>query len=153
VLLNAVHILKEASLVPSVFKRIILFAATQLYEVKYPPTRIFPSLCITIALTISLNQLHIPKEESLVPSAFKRIILFAAIHLYEVKFPPTRILLLLWVAIVLTSQPNPIGDFVLKLESILAGLADTWLSKKTPKIMVMRVNDLKRNFFIYFVCV
>jgi hypothetical protein len=92
VLLNQLQILKPASCVPSVLRRIILFAATQLYPVKLPPTNILPSLCMARAEIEPLNQPQIMKEESLVPSSLRRIISFAAAQLYPVKLPPTTIL-------------------------------------------------------------
>ncbi|HBB03523.1 TPA: hypothetical protein DCZ39_01270 [Patescibacteria group bacterium] len=53
---NQFQILKEGSIVPPVFKRIILGEDAQLYVTKTPPTRIFPLVCIARAATELLNQ-------------------------------------------------------------------------------------------------
>jgi hypothetical protein len=87
--LNQIHISKEVSIVPSVFRRTILFVVTQLYVVKSHPTNIFPLFCIARVITVlPLNPHPIVKEESLVPSAFRRTILFVVTQLYDVKKPP-----------------------------------------------------------------
>ena len=75
--------------------------------VKFPPTKIFPSLCIAKALMVLLNQIQILKELSLVPSEFKRINLFAVDHWYVVKFPPTKILSSFCTVIEFTVLLNP----------------------------------------------
>ena len=66
VLLNEYHpILYVRSLVPSVLIRIRFFSVTQLYVVKAPPIKIFPSFCSAKVKTAQSNQLPMLKDESL----------------------------------------------------------------------------------------
>ena len=55
VLLNQLQILKEESLVPSALKRAILLLTTHLYVEKIPPTKNFPSFCVSMVWTVLLN--------------------------------------------------------------------------------------------------
>jgi hypothetical protein len=53
---------------------------------------------MVIALTKLLNQLHIVKEASLVPSLFRRISLFAVTQPYVVNAHQARTFPLVWIA-------------------------------------------------------
>jgi hypothetical protein len=106
VLLNPPQTINPVSMVPSEFRRIIVFDDDQLYAVNCPPTRILPSFCIVIVLTVLLNPPQISKEVSLVPSVFKRTILFEMLQLYVVNIPPTMILPSFCTAMVLTPLLN-----------------------------------------------
>jgi hypothetical protein len=109
---------KVSSLVPSALTRIILFAATQLYVVNCHPIIIFPSPCTATAFTANANPLQVViNVSSLVPSALRRIILFAAIQLHVVKAPPATILPSLWTAKVFIEPLNPLQT--LKLASLV----------------------------------
>lgn len=73
--------LNPVSIVPSVFKRVILpTAVPQLYEVKFPPTTILPLPSIAKAYTTPIlsNQIQRLKLVSLVPSVLRRMILCAS---------------------------------------------------------------------------
>ncbi len=108
---------KVASLVPSVFRRTILLAVTQLYVLNCHPTIIFPSLCNAKTLTEPLNQFPILNVLSLVPSLFKRIIPFAVTQLYVLNHHPTIILPSFWMVIACTDWLNP--SHILKVLSLV----------------------------------
>jgi hypothetical protein len=86
---------KEVSSDPFGFKRTNLLTIYQLYQVKDPPTRIFPSLCSAILVTVRMIGHEKPdqilKEGSIDPSAFKRTSQPYGCHKYVKKDPPTRI--------------------------------------------------------------
>ncbi|HBB03470.1 TPA: hypothetical protein DCZ39_01005 [Patescibacteria group bacterium] len=103
---NQFPIVNQVSRIPPVLRRTILFATTQLYDVKFHPTNIFPPLWITRVLMILLNHHQISKEVSMVPSVFRRRSLFLVVQLYFAKSPPTRIFPPLWIVIALTAPSN-----------------------------------------------
>ena len=93
---------------PSVFNLAILFDEIPLYDVKNPPTIIFPSDWIDDVLTIELNPVPILNDESYDPSVFNLTILFDDIPLYDVNCPPTIIFPSDWIEEVLTIELNPV---------------------------------------------
>jgi hypothetical protein len=90
-LLNPFQTLKVVSLDQSVFNLIILFIAIQLYVIKLPQTKVFPSDCIAIAFTVLLKPFQIVKVVSLDQSELSLTILFIENQLYEVNHPQTKI--------------------------------------------------------------
>ena len=81
----------EVSTVPSLFKRTILFVDVPLYVVNHHPTTIFPSFCKAKARTSLSHHIPIAKVVSMVPSALRRMILFAVVPLYVVNHHPISI--------------------------------------------------------------
>lgn len=79
--LNHHQIVKESSIVPPVLRRMIPFAVTQLYAVKFPQAMIFPSFWTARALTEPLNQAPMVNHVSRVPSVLRRMILVIAVQL------------------------------------------------------------------------
>ena len=95
--LKPVPMLKVLSIVPPVFNLTNLSTVTPLYDVKLPPTNIFPSDCKCMVLTyenrvLLLKPVPMLKVLSIVPPVFNLIILLLSTPLYDVKSPPTNIL-------------------------------------------------------------
>jgi hypothetical protein len=98
--------LKEVSNVPSVLSLAILLALEPLYLKKFPPTMIFPSVCMAILETPPSNQLHILNDVSIVLSVLILTILLTAVPLYEVNAPPIIVLPSHWITIVVILLSN-----------------------------------------------
>ncbi len=151
--------LNKTSLTPSLLRRTILFAASQLYAVKAPPTRISPLFLIARALTTLLNHHQISKETSCVPLAFRRVMKFTNVQLYDVKAPPTSIFPLLWIARVLRSKSNqfPIVNQVSRVppvfrRTILFVVVQSYFVKSPPTrifppLWIVRTLTIASNHF------
>ena len=91
--LPPVPALKVASVEPLEFSRVMPFLVTPLNVTNAPPTRMVPSACTAIVVTVPSAPVPALKLASSVPSAFKRTSRFRLVTpLTCVKSPPRRIL-------------------------------------------------------------
>ena len=106
--MNPLPTTNDVSKEPSVFNRTILFINVPLYAVNWPPTIIFPSVCIDVDVTPELNPVPTTNDVSKEPSVFNLTILFIDVPLYDVKFPPTSIFPSDWIENDRTLSLNPV---------------------------------------------
>ncbi|CAB4731862.1 unannotated protein [freshwater metagenome] len=109
-------LLKLVSSVPSLFRRATFATEVPLKVVNCPPTKIFPSACITMVFTPASKPVPtaVLNEESGVPSLPSRAIPTRLEPFSVVKVPPTTILPSDCTASALTNPPaKPVPTFVL----------------------------------------